>query len=266
MPTIRIHEWTKEKLKAVREEESHSSYDSVVKALLRDRKLAQLSAALGEPDFREADDNDAIEKEFDDLTVLAELSTAKEGVMFLWCPNCGNEVAHIVAENPVSMSVFEIQCQQCLSELTHHALVTVEIGYPVEKKVVEGTLQTDLRQCIIDYWDRMLTQIGTGSIDEAVDDEHLIWQFFQYDRTFNWEWPAETAVVGLTAGETYLNRSTEQYLEIVEPIDEHQSEFGPFHVETWAEKQTRGDATESVLEPEAIRQLLTNRVLYRVTD
>lgn len=267
MPSIRIHDWTKEKLEAVREEESHSSFDSVIKALLRDRKLAQateLTGGAAQPNLPEESINS--DKQFEDLTALAELTAAEEGVMFLWCPNCGNEVTHIVTDNPISMSVFEIQCQQCLSELNHHAIVTVEIGYPVEEKVVENELQSDLQACIIDYWDRTLAQIGNGTVDADVDDEYLVWQFFQYYQTFDWEWPVDVATVGLKSGETYVNRSRDEYVEVIDAVDGHQRELGTFRVESWSEEVDRSDATEQVLDPDEIRHLLCNRELYRVDD
>ena len=38
MPTIRLNEWTKERLDEIKDEEDHSSYDSVVKSLIKDRE------------------------------------------------------------------------------------------------------------------------------------------------------------------------------------------------------------------------------------
>lgn len=38
MPTIRIQDWTKEQLEAIREEEDHTSLDSVIKSLLKERE------------------------------------------------------------------------------------------------------------------------------------------------------------------------------------------------------------------------------------
>jgi hypothetical protein len=37
MPTIKVHNWTKEQLDDIKEEEEHSSYDSVIKSLLKER-------------------------------------------------------------------------------------------------------------------------------------------------------------------------------------------------------------------------------------
>lgn len=34
MPTIRVNEWTKERLDDLKEDEQHSSYDSVVRSLI----------------------------------------------------------------------------------------------------------------------------------------------------------------------------------------------------------------------------------------
>jgi len=37
MPTIKLNDWTKEKLEKIKEDEDHSSFDSVVKSLLKER-------------------------------------------------------------------------------------------------------------------------------------------------------------------------------------------------------------------------------------
>ena len=266
MPTIRIHDWTKNQLQAVREAESHSSYDSVVKALLRDRKLAQ---AVGEDIEAERDEVEVAdaepEKRFDDLTALAELTAAGEGIMFLWCPNCGNEIAHVTTENPITMSVFETQCQQCLSELNHHAIVTVEIGYPVEEKSVENALKDDLQACVIDYWDRTLARIGSGTAGD-VDEEYLVWQLFQYGQTFDWDWPADVPAVALEPGQTYLNRGTEELVTVVESAEEMESGLGPLRVTVRSSDAPPEDATETVLDADELTHLLCNRALYHVDD
>lgn len=41
--TIKVQEWTKKQLDEIKEEEDHSSYDSVIKSLLKDREY-RLSA------------------------------------------------------------------------------------------------------------------------------------------------------------------------------------------------------------------------------
>jgi len=264
MPTIRIQDWTKEELEAVREMESHSSYDSVVKALLRDRKLVQAldrtetlpdtgATAAAEPD-----------KRFENLSALAEVTSTEKGIMFLWCPNCGNEIAHITAENRIDMSVFEVQCQQCLSELNHHAVVTVEIGYPVEEKTVQNELQNDLRACVIDYWDRMLATIGDGTIDADVDTEYLIWQIYRYYRVFDWEWPTDVPTVGLKSGRTYHNQNTDECLEVIET--NHHNEFGTTRVRVWPTDGDPEAAVEQQLGADEFTHLLCSRTLYHTTE
>jgi hypothetical protein len=37
MPTIKVQEWTKDRLEDIREEEDHTSLDSVIKSLLKER-------------------------------------------------------------------------------------------------------------------------------------------------------------------------------------------------------------------------------------
>jgi len=111
----------------------------------------------------------------------------------------------------------------------------------------------------------MLKDIGNNTVDDDVDTGYLIWQFFRYYRAFDWEWPEEFPVVGLKTGEIYENRSTDEYLAIVEDVSNHQQEHGPFHVETWDRESERVDADEQMLDPDEVRHLLTNRVLYRVS-
>lgn len=38
MPTIKVNDWTKEQLEDIKEEEEHSSFDSVIKSLLKERQ------------------------------------------------------------------------------------------------------------------------------------------------------------------------------------------------------------------------------------
>ncbi len=38
MPSIKVHDWTKDQLDEIKEEEEHSSYDSVIKSLLKERE------------------------------------------------------------------------------------------------------------------------------------------------------------------------------------------------------------------------------------
>lgn len=38
MPTIKVNDWTKDQLKDIKDEEDHSSFDSVIKSLLKERQ------------------------------------------------------------------------------------------------------------------------------------------------------------------------------------------------------------------------------------
>lgn len=268
MPTIRIQDWTKEELESVRELESHSSYDSVVKTLLRDRKLVRaIDQSDGMTEAEAAMElNSESQKCFENLTALAEVSAADEGIMFLWCPNCGNEIAHITTDNPINMSVLEVNCQQCLSELNHHAIVTVEIGYPVEEKTIEDELQNDLRSCAIDYWGRTLKKIGNGTIDSDVDEEYLVWQIGEYYRLFDWEWPTDVPTIGLASGTTYRNRNTDEYLEVVKTAAKHQHKLDDFHVRIWSADNDPDEATNQILDSDETTHLLCSRTLYHTDD
>jgi hypothetical protein len=260
MPTIRIHDWTKAELDEVRDQEDHSSYDSVIKALLRDHELARHATSQDQPVAVEREDQQ--DSKFNNLTALAELSAAESGVMFLWCPNCGNEVSHIMAEGQVSFSVFEIQCQQCLSQLNHHAIVVVEIGYNVEEQLVEEALTENLRACIVDYWDRTLERISDGTVEEGADEEYLVWQFAQYYREFDWEWPEDVPVVGLQPGEIYRNEGTGTFLECIEPATDHNNQLNAFHVEAWSKDTARSDSSTEITQKDEVMHLLVDRALH----
>jgi len=232
MTTIRVRDWTKERIEEIREAESHSSHDSVIKSLLKDRELAQF-AGTPAPEPTEAVEPTVEEpagKAFDDLTVLAELATADNGVLFLWCPSCGNEIVYLGVENPPSLSVFEVECQRCLTRLDQHAVVGIEIGYPIEERIVEETLDDDLKTCVVDYWDRTLARLGAGTLDSDVDDEYLVWEFDRYVREFGWEWPPDVPAVGVAPGGTYRHEGTGERIEVLERVSENRNALDDFRV------------------------------------
>ncbi|WP_336338518.1 hypothetical protein [Haloarcula brevis] len=232
MATIRVRDWTKEQIERIRDAESHSSHDSVIKSLLKDRKLAKYADDAAENDTEATSESRTTPPDtaFDDLTVLGELAGADNGVLFLWCPGCGNELAHLTAEHPLGLSVFEIECQRCLTHLDRHAVVAIEIGYPIEQKLVEDRLQADLKDCVVDYWDRTLDAAAVGALDDDRDPESLVWQFDRYLREFSWEWPDEVPVVGFAAGDTYRNTATGEYIDVVEPVSENRNAMDSFEV------------------------------------
>lgn len=55
--TIKVQEWTKEQLDGIKEEEDHSSYDSVIKSLLKDREY-RLSTEEDSDGERDIDDGE----------------------------------------------------------------------------------------------------------------------------------------------------------------------------------------------------------------
>ena len=262
MATIRVREWTKEQIEEIRDTESHSSHDSVIKSLLKDRKLAQFAGTelpddTGEPETPQEPQN----KAFDDLTVLAEMVTADNGLLFLWCPSCGNEVAHVGVENPVSMSVFEAECQRCLTRLDQHAIVAIEIGYPIEQRIVNDTLESDLKRCVVDYWDRTLEQLASGTLDVEADDEHFVWKFDRYYREFGWDWPEEVPAVAIEPGETYRNDATGERFEVLDVESENRNSL-----DTYTVRRTDGSGgagETEVLDENAVTNLILSRDLYR---
>lgn len=262
MATIRVRDWTKERIEEIRDAESHSSHDSVIKTLLKDRELSQFvtpeARSNAEPERAESDRTEPDDKAFEDLTVLEELVAADNGVLFLWCPGCGNEIAHIGGDNPVSWSVFEIKCQRCLSRLDQHAIVGIEIGYPIERRLVEETLRSDLKRCVIDYWKRTLGQLAHGSLGDS-DADQLVWKFGDYRREFGWDWPTDVPVMDLEPGRTYRNEATGRLIEVVEPTTERRNALDDYRIR----KLDGEDATAEIIDANAVMGLIVSRKLYR---
>lgn len=263
MATIRVRDWTKEQIEEIRDAESHSSHDSVIKSLLKDRKLAKYAddAVGAVPEPIPEPQTDGPDTAFDDLTVLGELSGADNGVLFLWCPSCGNELAHMTADNPLGLSVFEIECQRCLTHLDRHAIVAIEVGYPIEQKLVDDCLQDDLKECVADYWDRTLDSAAVGALDDDLDPEYLVWQFDQYLRQFSWEWPADVPVVGFSTGETYRNTTTDEYIEVIEPVSENRNAMDSFKIRHYSADPETDDGTTEILDSTTVVDHIVNRRL-----
>ncbi|WP_306061786.1 hypothetical protein [Natronococcus wangiae] len=262
MATIRIRDWTKEQLEEIRDQESHSSHDSIIKSLLKDHELAQFAHAAPSEEPVEPDP-EPDEKAFDDLTVLDELITVDNGVLFLWCPNCGKEMAHLSIENPISIPVYEMECQRCLTHLDQHAIVGIEIGYPIEERLVDDTLQDDLKTCVIDYWDRKLEQLAREVADDT-DLDHQVWQFGQYARDFNWDWPTDVPVIGIAIGETYRDDMTGDVLEVLECVTENRNELNSYRIRRY---DSDTDVTETeIMGKESLTPLFLRRSLYLVEE
>jgi len=263
MATIRVRDWTKEQIEEIRDAESHSSHDSVIKALLKDRELAKFAGTAAEEttDWSEPETQQSVDKEFDDLTILSELEQADNGVVFLWCPNCGNEIAHIGFENQISMSVFEVECQRCLTRLDQRALVSIEVGYPIEERVVEGTVEDDLKRCVVDYWDRSLEAVAAGSFDgEDIDDERLVWQYNEYLEEFGWSWPTDVPAVGVQPGETYRNDVSGDHFEVIEAVTDNRGELDDYRIRRDSGGNPGGET--EVLDSDEIMNLVLSRSLY----
>lgn len=260
MATIRLRDWTKEQIEEICEEESHSSHDSVIKSLLKDRQLAQFAGADAPRESAETPP-EPTEKAFDDLTVLAEMVTADNGLLFLWCPSCGNEIAHVGVENPVSMSAFEAECQRCLTRLDQHALVAIEIGYPLEQRIVNGTLESDLKRCVIDYWDRALERLADGRLDIETAESHFVWELDRYYREFGWDWPEDVPVVAIESGETYHDEATGERIDVLGVESEHRNSVDAYSVRRYGGPDD--DRETGVLDANSVTSLVLGRTLYR---
>jgi len=263
MPTIRIREWTKKQVERIREKEAHSSNDSVIKSLLKDRELAQFAGKRVETADGKSEPGDARseQKLFEDLTVISELSSPDNGVVFLWCPNCATEIAHLTVEDHMPISAFEMECPHCLTNLDHHAIVTIEIGYPIEEKLTEDDLKVDLKSCVIDYWDRTLREQTMGEIKKPTEVEKQVWRFGQYARRFTWDWPKDVPVVGFETGETYQNSATNERIEVVGQADENRNGLDSFKIKRYSSDSDPSDIETETMDSSTIVDLIATRSL-----
>jgi len=263
MATIRIRESTKKQIERIRENESHSSNDSVIKSLLKDRELAKFAGKRVETTDRASvtGTTPPPDKPFDDLTVIDELSFPDNGVVFLWCPNCATEIAHLTVEGQMSVSAFEMECRHCLTNLNHYAIVAIEIGYPIEQKLTEDDLEADLRACVIDYWDRTLREGTDGATNETTEVERLVWQLGEYAREFGWEWPEDVPVVGFEVGNTYRNSMTDERIEVVEQVTENRNSLDSFEVKRYATDTDSSDVDTEIMDSSTIVDLIATRSL-----
>jgi hypothetical protein len=209
------------------------------------------------------DPRPATDKAFDNLTVLSELTATENGVLFLWCPNCGNEIAHLAIDGPDDLAVFEIECQRCLNYLDQHALVAIEIGYPIEQKQVDNLLQDDLKECVIDYWDRTLDQFTESTTDEDVDIERLVWQFDQYVKDFTWEWPSDIPAVGFEAGATYRNTRDDERIEVIKPVTKNRNALDSFKIKRYPDGTDPEDIEPEIMDSNTIVDHIVSRSLLR---
>jgi hypothetical protein len=263
MATIRVREWTKKQIEQIRDAESHSSHDSVIKSLLKDRELAKFAGETADPTAPTKPDEPRrdVDKQFEELTVVNELSVPDNGVVFLWCPNCATEIAHLTVDGTMSVSVFEMECQHCLSNLNQHAIVAIEIGYPIERKLTDDALTADLKACVIDYWDRTLGEHTEGTADGSVDIEQLVRQFGQYVREFGWEWPTDVPAVEFEPGTTYRNATTDERIEVVEPVTDNRNALDSFEVRRYGPDTDPEGADAEIMDSSTIVDLITTRNL-----
>lgn len=269
MPTIRVRDWTKSRLDDIREEEAHSSHDSVIKSLLKDREFASSLGSFeanrdqrGETDTSQGTGR---ESKVPGLTVLSELEVPEHGVIFLWCPNCCTEVAHFTMDEPTAFNDFEVECQRCLTHLDHHGVVAIQLSYPLELKLVENELAEDLKTAVIDYWDHRLRELArdpTQADPEKVD--RLVWEFDQYARDFMWEWPADLPVVSLESGVVYEFEDGNRRLEVIERRTNTGTRMDDFRVKQYAGEDPPDDVEPEILDSDDASKLLRNRDLRRV--
>ncbi|WP_330633508.1 hypothetical protein [Halocatena halophila] len=263
MATIRVREWTKQQLDRIRSNESHSSHDSVIKSLLRDRELARLVASpeTTPPTEHTGEPEPERNGEFGTLTVLAELTQPQNGVLFLWCPNCGNEVVHLTTESTIDISVLEIDCQSCLSPLDHHSIVAIDVDYPLEQKIVDGSLENDLQHCVIDYWDRTLSRIDSQSESSTSTPEELVWKFDNYHKMLLIEWPESIPVVSFEPDTVYRDLVTDQLIRVDKSVTENRNRLDSFEVRRYDPSGDPAATTPEIIDSAEVTNLLLERRL-----
>jgi hypothetical protein len=290
MPTIRVRDWTKDRIEEIRETESHSSNDSVIKSLLKDRQLAQQAVTdMKDTQASETEPTaDATEPSIPGLTTLAELTRTENGVLFIWCPNCENEIAHASVSSPIDIDVFEIECQQCLTQLDQHALVAIDLSYPIEGRLVDGTLIDDLQECVVDYWDRALRTASTAPTAETSESEspdadndksidRLVWRIDRYVREFNWEWPASVPIVAFEVDKTYTNTQTGERFRVIERLSNNRTDVDSYRIcrfsadadvdtESTCDPENTDEVQGEVetLESETVSELILDRAIQQV--
>lgn len=211
MATIRVGNWTKEKLYSIQEKESHSSHDSVIKPLLKDHELAQFATAM-EDEVRTDESPGPPRTAVSTNSKRRDLSLVSEPRQ-----RGGPSVRRKPDPDP--------RLRDEVPDLPHASRPPRDRGhrdrYPIEQRVNENTLEDDLKACIVDYWDRTLETMAASSIDVEADIAKLIWQFGEYVRTFDWQWPVDIAVVGVEVGRTYRDDPTAERLEILKRVSEN---------------------------------------------
>ncbi|WP_119819908.1 hypothetical protein [Halalkaliarchaeum desulfuricum] len=267
MPTIRVREWTKDRIEEIRNRESHSSHDSVIKSLLKDRELAKFaSPQQDEPELSTPDLERNVDKEFESLTVFSELQAPEDGIIFLWCPQCVSEIAHLTVEDRVNITQIELGCQNCLHRLDQHALVAIEIGYPIEQKLVEEAVEADLKRCVVDYWDRTLESTSEQS-SEAADVEDLVWAIDQYCKEFNWACSTEYPAVSIQAGRRYRDEVTGETLEVLELVSADNNQINSYRIRRFESASADSNGVDpEVLSADEVVELIADRRLTVIED
>lgn len=265
MPTIRVRDWTKERIEEVRNRESHSSHDSVIKSLLKDRELAKFAnPQQADREGTSSEIEPSTDKEFEYLTVFNELQTPEDGIIFLWCPQCISEIAHLTVEDRVNITQIELGCQNCLHRLDQHALVAIDIGYPIEQKLVDEAVEEDLKKCVMDYWDRAL-ESASAEPSEAADVDNLVWTIDQYCAEFDWELPAEYPVVSIRPGRRYRDEVTGEVIEVIEPVSDDNTRINSYRIRRdEGSSATGNDEEPEILTSDDVVELIAGRRLTAV--
>jgi hypothetical protein len=256
-----VRDWTKEQINEIRDAESHSSHDSVIKSLLKDHEIAKF-AGEGVEQTTESSPNTtetAADRAITEMAVVNELSVPNNGVLFLWCPNCGTEIAHMNVDGEMDVSVLEMDCPHCLSNLDQHTIVSIDIGYPLERKLVEDGLKEDMKACVVDYWDRALR--SENAAEDGVETERLVWKFGQYLREFAWKWPSEVPTVAFQAGNTYRNTMTDEYIDVIDPVTGNRNAPNSYEIRRYAPGTDPAEVDSEIMDSSTIVDLLVTRSL-----
>lgn len=229
--SIRVTDWTKQQLDQIKDTEDHSSRDSVLKSLLKDREIAAHARTHLAEDDPHADWTAPAEKAVEGLLVLAEAGPTDHDEAHLWCPACGGYVMHLHIDDLRTITGLTIDCPRCGIEHDRHSLVALDINgetYPDDRLDDEDKRQHDLQTAVIDYWERALRtanffeSTGTGTVGE-----HLATAFYAHAHTYDWEWrPPDVPTTTLQTWHgdhprsrvTYRNVRDDEYLILLESI------------------------------------------------
>lgn len=271
--SIRIGDWTKQQLAQIRDEEDHSSHDSVIKSLLKERDTAEVARLLSANDVDTEDSwRPPADKRYDALTVMAEAGPLDDGEASLWCPGCGDEVMYLHMADFRAIDNVQVDCQQCDVELSAHSLVYLAEPEWLDTHPTPDERQPELKEAVIDHWERSLEQA-----DLYEDDGHqtlgsvLGETYAQVATRLDWEWrPCDVPVLGIgkwvpqvDVPKVYRNTRDEEFLVFVNWYEYDGDGWSDTQVVRWPVDGEPEEAEVDRLPGEELEALMEQREFFR---